>query len=74
MIGIPSLWASSVGLPGLIARPWHQISAPREGGDRGGGLVATADRRAGADDDQVAVASDSPQRVLQSAAVIGNDR
>ena len=28
MIGIPSLSASSVGLPGLIARPWHQISAP----------------------------------------------
>ena len=61
--------ASSVGLPGLMASPWHQI--PAEARDRAGGLVAGADRRAGRDDHEVAPGERLAQRGLQRAGVVG---
>ncbi len=72
MMGIPSLAARRVGLPGLMARPWHQISAP-DGGDGRGRLVARADRRARADDHHVAVGERVAERVVQRAGVVADD-
>ena len=52
-IGTPPQSASSVGLPGLIARPWQKIPGSPRRPTAVGGLVACADRRAGRDHDHV---------------------
>ena len=74
MIGIPSLWASSVGFPGLIARPWHQISACGSPAT----AAAVSSRPPTDEPAQMTIRSlspgGSPQRRPAERAVVGDDR
>ena len=71
--GTPPHSASSVGLPGLMARPWHQIrAAPRRRTASAVSSRAPTDEPAEIDD-EVAAAERRAERRLQRAGIVGHD-